>query len=81
MVELLDAIGHALGHRYVRKVHVPIGLMRALAIVLEAIPAFPITTDQIAMLGEDNTCDPAPFVRAFNLPPIPLRAGLSRLFA
>jgi NADH dehydrogenase len=81
MVELLDAIGYALGHRHVRKVHLPIALMRTLAAVLQTIPAFPLTTDQIAMLGEDNTCDPAPFFRAFNLTPVPLQAGLGRLFA
>lgn len=81
MVELLDAIGRALGHRHVRKIHLPIGLMRALAIVLEAIPTFPLTVDQITMLGEDNTCDPSPFFRTFNLAPIHLQAGLDRLFA
>jgi uncharacterized protein YbjT (DUF2867 family) len=81
MVELLDAIGHALGHRHMRKVHLPMRLMRALATVLETIPSFPLTTDQIAMLGEDNTCDPGPFFRTFNLTPISLQAGLDRLFA
>ena len=81
MVELLDAIGHALGRRHVRTVHLPVGLMRVLAAVLGRVPAFPLTTDQIAMLGEDNTCDPAPFFRAFDLTPISLRVGLDRLFA
>lgn len=81
MVELLDAIGHALGHRHLRKVHLPIGLMRALATVLQTIPSFPLTTDQLAMLGEDNTCDSEPFFRAFNLIPIPLQVGLDRMLA
>lgn len=81
MIELLDTIGHVLGRRQVRKIHLPIGLMRALAAVLQTIPAFPLTTDQIAMLGEDNVCDPTPFFRAFGLTPVPLRAGLERVFA
>jgi uncharacterized protein YbjT (DUF2867 family) len=81
IVELLDAIGLALGRRHVRKVHLPIALMRTLAVGLQTIPAFPLTTDQIAMLGEDNTCDPTPFFRAFKLTPVPLKVGLERLFA
>jgi NADH dehydrogenase len=81
MIELLDAIGYALGRRHVRKVHLPIALMRTLATVLQTIPAFPLTTDQIAMLAEDNTCDPAPFFKAFKLNPVSLKAGLERLFA
>ena len=81
MVELLDAIGHALGHRHVRKVHLPIGLMRALATVLQTIPSFPLTKDQISMLEEDNICDPAPFFRTFNLTPVRLQAGLDRMIA
>jgi NADH dehydrogenase len=81
MVELLDAIGKALGHPHVRKIHVPVGFMRPLAKVLQTISAFPLTTDQLAMLGEDNTCDPAPFFRTFGLTPVPLQAGLERILA
>jgi NADH dehydrogenase len=81
MVELLDVIGKVLSHPHVRKAHLPIGFMRALARVLGPIPSFPLTTDQIAMLGEDNVCDPAPFFRAFGLAPIPLQTGLERMLA
>jgi uncharacterized protein YbjT (DUF2867 family) len=79
MVELIDAVGKALGHAHVRKIHLPIRFMRVVAGVLQAIPSFPLTTDQIAMLDADNTCDPTPFFRMFGLTPIPLKVGLERM--
>ena len=75
MVELIDAIGKALGHPHVRKIHLPLGLMRIFAGALQGVPSFPLTTDQIAMLEADNTCDPTPFFRTFGLTPIPLPVG------
>jgi NADH dehydrogenase len=79
MVELIDAIGGALGHARVRKIFLPLGLMRIMAGALQGVPSFPLTTDQITMLNADNTCDPAPFFRTFGLAPIPLKAGLARM--
>jgi NADH dehydrogenase len=79
MVELIDAIGKALGHPRVRKIHIPIGFMRIAAGALQGLSSFPLTTDQIAMLEADNTCDPTPFFRTFGLSPIPLQAGLARM--
>lgn len=79
MVELLDAIGSALGHRRVRKAHVPLGFMRPLTRVLHRLPGFPVTPDQLRMLEEDNVCDPAPFYAAFRLEPVPLATGLRRM--
>jgi uncharacterized protein YbjT (DUF2867 family) len=79
MVELLDAIGSALGHRRVRKAHVPLGFMRPVARILHRLPGFPVTPDQLRMLEEDNVCDPAPFYGAFRLEPMPLVTGLRRM--
>jgi NADH dehydrogenase len=79
MVELLDAIGKALGHRRVRKAHVPIGFMRPVTRVLHGLPGFPVTPDQLRMLEEDNVGDPASFYRAFRLEPMPLATGLRRM--
>jgi hypothetical protein len=53
--------------------------MRALAAALQGIPSFPLTTDQIRMLGVDNTCVPDPFFRTFGLTPVPLQVGLNRM--
>jgi uncharacterized protein YbjT (DUF2867 family) len=79
MVELLDAIGSALGHRRVRKAHVPLRFMRTVARILHRLPGFPVTPDQLRMLEEDNVCDPAPFYGAFRLEPMPLATGLRRM--
>jgi uncharacterized protein YbjT (DUF2867 family) len=77
--ELLDAIGAVLGRRRVPKIHVPLGPATVATRVLERLPFFPLTTDQLLMLEEDNTCDPAPFFQSFGLAPIPLATGLARL--
>jgi uncharacterized protein YbjT (DUF2867 family) len=79
MVELLDLIGRALGRRRVRKIHVPLGLMRPLARVLHPVPGFPVTPDQLRMLEQDNVGDPRPFYSTFGLTPLPLATGLRRI--
>jgi uncharacterized protein YbjT (DUF2867 family) len=79
MLELLNSIGRALGRWRVRKVHVPLGVMTPLARLLHPLPGFPVTPDQLLMLGEDSVCDPRPFFEAFQLEPVPLAAGLERM--
>jgi NADH dehydrogenase len=81
MLELLDLIGQALGRGRVRKVHVPLGLMTPLARLLHTLPGFPITPDQLLMLGEDSVCDPRQFFETFRLEPVPLSLGLERMLA
>jgi NADH dehydrogenase len=78
MVQLLDDIGAALGRRRVRKVHVPLGLIRILARLLHRVPSFPVTPDQLLMIEENSTCDPAAFFTTFGLTPISLAGGLRR---
>ncbi len=79
--EILDLIGAALGKSKVRKVYQPIGLMRPLVRLLEPLPFFPLTSDQLLMLQEDNVCDPAPFFQTFELTPVEFPVGLQRMFA
>ncbi len=81
MLELLDSIGRALGRRRVRKVHVPLGVMTPLARLLHPLPGFPVTPDQLLMLGEDSVYDPRPFFEAFQLEPVPLATGLERMLS
>ena len=81
MLELLDLIGRALGRRRVRRVHVPLGVMTPLARLLHPLPGFPVTPDQLLMLGEDSVCEPRPFFDAFQLEPMRLAAGLERMLA
>ncbi len=76
MIQLLDLVGAALGRSRVRKVHLPLGLVRPIARLLHRLPGFPLTPDQLLMLEEDNVCDPQPFYATFGLPPVPLAVGL-----
>ncbi|HSE92320.1 MAG TPA: complex I NDUFA9 subunit family protein [Methylomirabilota bacterium] len=78
MLELLDLIGAALGRRRVRKVHVPLSLVRPLARVLHPLPGFPVTPDQLLMLEENNVGDPTAFYQHFGIEPLPLRRGIER---
>ncbi len=64
---ILDEIGAALGRRSVPKLHHPLGLMAPVVRLLEGVPGFPVTTDQLLMLGEDNVGDPRPFQEIFGL--------------
>jgi len=55
--ELLDCIARALGMRGVFKVRNPLGLMRLVVPVLQRLPLFPLTSDQLEMLVQGSTCD------------------------
>jgi uncharacterized protein YbjT (DUF2867 family) len=79
-VELLDLIGAAIGRPRVRKVHVPLGLVSAATRALGWLPFFPVTSDQLIMLGEDNVTDPMRFYTDFGIAPESLGAGLKRMF-
>jgi NADH dehydrogenase len=79
LLELLDLIGAAVGRRRVRKLHIPLGVMRPLALLLHRLPGFPVTPDQLLMLEEDNAGDPAPFYSTFGLTPLPLATGIRRM--
>jgi NADH dehydrogenase len=79
--EILDQIGMALGKPRVRKLHQPLALMRPLVRLLEPFPFFPITSDQLTMLEENNVCDPSPFYRDFDLTPIAFPDGLQAMFS
>ncbi len=74
---LLDLIAETLGRPRRRKLHLPMPLVRTLAALRP--PGFPITSDQLLMLEEDNTGDAAAFHSTFALTPTPLRAGLARM--
>jgi NADH dehydrogenase len=50
-------------------IHMPVGLVRAGAAVLEHLPGAPITRDQLTMLtkGGDNVCDNRPALATFDV--------------
>jgi NADH dehydrogenase len=78
--ELLDMVGKALGAARVRKVHVPLGLIKVMTRAFGWLPFFPVTMDQITMLEEGNVTDPTRFYADFNMTPEPLALGLRRMF-
>jgi uncharacterized protein YbjT (DUF2867 family) len=76
--ELLDQIGHALGKRAVRKLHVPLGLMKPVINLMEGFSFFPITNTQFTMLLEGNTCtDTEKLYNAFSTEKIPFQQGIA----
>ena len=77
--ELYDRIKRVLGKRRA-KVHVPFGLMRVNAAVLESLPGpTPVTRDQVKMLeSSDQTCDVRPAVETLGVELTPLDEQLRR---
>ncbi|OGR29601.1 MAG: hypothetical protein A2005_11555, partial [Desulfuromonadales bacterium GWC2_61_20] len=75
---ILDIIGSALGKKSVTKIHYPLFMMKPVVAMLERIPAFPLTTSQLTMLLEGNSCDPTPFATAFGRTPEPFATGVRR---
>ena len=81
MLTLIDMIRAAVGRRRLFRAHVPLGAVRPVAKLFHRVPAFPLTPDQLAMLDENNTCDPEAFFSTFGLTPLPLADGLRRMLS
>jgi NADH dehydrogenase len=58
-VELLDTIAAAMGRPAPQKPHLPLGLMKLIIPVMQKIPQFPLTMDQLQMLLEESISDGA----------------------
>jgi NADH dehydrogenase len=79
--EILDHLLETLGKRRL-KVHVPLGVLRSSAAILERVlPAPPVTCDQLLMLEEDNVCDTTAMRRDFDVEMPDLREGLRSALA
>jgi uncharacterized protein YbjT (DUF2867 family) len=72
-----DTLADVLGRR-VLKVHLPVWTMRLAAGLFGRFPWFPLTTGQLRMLLEGNTCDPTAFYQDYGLEPISFKEGLAR---
>jgi NADH dehydrogenase len=77
--ELLDIIGTALGLKKVRKLHQPLSLMRPIVAILQSLPFFPITSDQLQMLIEGNCCDNGEWCHDLDLQPKSIQTKLDYL--
>ncbi len=77
--ELLDLIAKVLGRTSgARKIHQPLCLMKPVVSVLQKIPLFPMTSDQLIMLLEGNVCENTRWRDDFNLELTDLKSGISR---
>lgn len=56
-LELLDTIASAMGRSAPLKPRVPLALMKMIIPVMQHLPQFPITMDQLQMLIEENICN------------------------
>jgi NADH dehydrogenase len=76
--EFWERLKRALGARR-PSVHIPFGLMRVQAAVLERLPRPPVTRDQLKMLAAgDNVVSSSDAVDTFGLPLVPLDEQLRR---
>ena len=73
---LLDLVAAALGRPAPWKPHLPLALMRRIIPVMQKIPQFPITTDQLQMLLEENIGG-SEWQQVFGFAPRPLAAGIA----
>jgi len=79
--QLLDAVAAALGRTPPHKLHHPVWLMQPVIRMLEGFSAFPITTEQLTMLLEGNTCDPQAWRTDLALELTHLDEGLKRMLS
>ena len=68
--EMLKRIAGAAGRRKL-VLPMPIALMKLAATLLDWLPVFPVTRDQLTMLAEGNTADPAVLQALIGRDPIP----------
>jgi len=73
---LLDMIAAALGRSRPFKPHLPLGLMKLIIPLMQNIPQFPITMDQLQMLLEENICG-GEWQKTFGFEPRGLQAGIA----
>jgi NADH dehydrogenase len=75
--QVMDRIAGALGRRRIRKIHIPMALMRAGATLAERVlSAPPITRDQLLMLEEDNVTAHNALVEVFGIDPVGFTEGM-----
>ncbi|MBN2061989.1 MAG: complex I NDUFA9 subunit family protein [Deltaproteobacteria bacterium] len=69
--EIMDIIARVSGRR-IFKLHIPVFPLRLSTSVMQYIPGYPLSSDQITMLLQGSTCDPAPFYQLTGITPVSL---------
>jgi NADH dehydrogenase len=67
--QILDQVALAVGKNRAAKLHLPLCVMRPSIAVMQRLPFFPITLDQLKMLLMNNTCDERPYMSTFGIDP------------
>lgn len=76
-VQILESIGKAIGKRQVRKVYIPLALMKPVINIMQGFSFFPITNTQLTMLLEGNICeDTERLYDTFATEKIPFQQGI-----
>ena len=75
--QIIDIIGEVICAPP-HKIHIPAFIMSTMAEMLDWLPSFPVTKDQITMLLEGNVCDEKPFFKHFDITPIGFKEGISK---
>ncbi len=75
--QIIDIIGEVICAPP-HKIHIPVFIMSTMAEMLDWLPSFPVTKDQITMLLEGNVCDEKPFFKHFDITPIGFKEGISK---
>jgi NADH dehydrogenase len=74
-VQLLDAIASAMGRSVPLKPRAPLGLMKIVIPIMQHLPQFPITMDQLQMMIEENICDGS-WKKVFGFEPRDFQKGI-----
>lgn len=73
--ELLDTIAVTIGRSKPFKPHAPLGLMKMIIPIMQSLPQFPITSDQLQMLLEESICDGV-WQKTFGFQPLGFKEGI-----
>ncbi len=73
----LDVIGAALGKRKVRKLHLPLGVMRLQASLLQVLPKPPLTPAALELFASDNVAGTDAIPKQFGFEPRSFRAHVA----
>lgn len=57
------------------------GMIRPVVGLLQRFQSFPLTVDQLSMLGEDNVCETDSFAKTFGVTPVSFRQAIPAMFA
>ena len=71
--EVLDLIGEAIGKKRVRKIHLPFGLVRTQARLMQVLPRPPVTPAALELLESDNATSLDSIQREFGFEPRSIR--------